>query len=106
MHRAVRFEEVWETTIAQAREKLLEVDARSLYLDFFNDLVQQINAGVPKAAKFVTMLEQVFVRGLGMTREAVTIERAQKGGTACKVRSQKRLVEKHIQDHVLGEHFL
>src|SRR5437773_1712603 len=58
MHRAVRFEEVWETTIAEAREKLLQEDAAQLYLEFFNDLVNQINKKVPKAAKLLTMLEQ------------------------------------------------
>jgi hypothetical protein len=45
VERAVRFEEVWETTIAKARERLLKVDPRELFMDFFDDLVTQAKAG-------------------------------------------------------------
>jgi hypothetical protein len=57
VERAVRFEEVWETTIAKARERLLKVDPRELFMDFFDDLVTQAKAGGPKAGRYVVMLD-------------------------------------------------
>jgi hypothetical protein len=64
MERAVRFEEVWETTIADAREKLLDIDPRELFMDFFDDLVTQVKAGGPKAGRYVGMLDLVGIRAL------------------------------------------
>jgi hypothetical protein len=64
MERAVRFEEVWETTIAKARERLLEVDPRELFMEFFDDLVTQAKTGESKAGRYVGMLELVGIRGL------------------------------------------
>jgi hypothetical protein len=106
MARAVRFEEAWETTIASAREKLLTVDPRNLYLDFFDDVVAQAKAGGPKAGRWVGMLEAVGVRGLGMTKEMLSFEKAPKGGTACRIHYKRDLVRTHIEAHVCGEHFL
>src|SRR5437588_5239553 len=75
MARAVRFEEAWETTIAKAREKLLTVDPRNLYLDFFDDVVAQAKAGGPKALRWIGMLEAVGIQGLGMTNEMLSFQK-------------------------------
>ena len=91
MARAVRFEEAWETTIAQAREKLLTVDPRNLYLDFFDDVVTA-KAGRPKVNRWIGMLEAVGIRGLGMTKEMLSFEKTPKGGTGCRVSYKPDLV--------------
>ena len=106
MERAVRFEEVWETTIAKARERLLKVDPRELFMDFFDDLVTQAKAGGPKAGRYVGMLELVGIRGFGMTKDMLSVERALKGGSGRRVRYKKDLVRQHIENHVSGDHFL
>jgi hypothetical protein len=106
MQRAVRFEEVWETTIADARTRLLKVDARELFVDFFDDLVAQAKAGGPKAGRYVALLELVGIRGFGFTKEMLSFDRAPKGGAGCRIHYKPKLVRKHIEDHVCGEHFL
>src|SRR5918996_948982 len=92
MERAVRFEEVWETTIAKAREKLLKVDPRELFMDFFDDLVTQAKAGGPKAGRYLVMLDLVGIQGFGMTKEMLSLQRTPKEGTGRRVRYQKDLV--------------
>jgi hypothetical protein len=79
MERAVRFEEVWETTIAKARERLLKVDPRELSMDFFDDLVTHAKAGGSKARRYFGMLELVGIRGFGMTKDMLSLERTPKG---------------------------
>jgi hypothetical protein len=106
VERAVRFEEVWETTIAKARERLLKVDPRELFMDFFDDLVTQAKAGGPKAGRYVVMLDLVGIQGFGMTKDMLSFEKAPKGGTGHRVRYRKDLVRQHIESHVSGEHFL
>jgi hypothetical protein len=105
MERAVRFEEVWETTIANARERLLKVDPRELFMDFFDDLVTQAKAGGTKAGRYVGMLELVGIRGFGMTKYMLSLERSPKGGLGGRVGYRKDLVHQHIESHVCGEHF-
>ena len=51
MRRAVEFEEAWGTTIQEARQQLLGANAVDLYLAFFLDLKQMINAGERNAAR-------------------------------------------------------
>jgi hypothetical protein len=106
MERAVRFEEVWETTIAKARERLLKVDPRELFMEFFDDLVTQAKAGRAKARGYVGMLELVGIRGFGMTKDMLSLERSPKGGLGGRVGYRKDLVHQHIESHVSGEHFL
>src|SRR5438552_1786302 len=69
MQRAVQFENAWETTIQKAREALLIVDPRQLYNDFFVDLKNQIEKNSPKSARLADLLEQVAIRGFGMTKQ-------------------------------------
>lgn len=59
MQRSVQFEEAWETTIQKAREDLLTIDARQLYLDFLTDLARQIDQGSAKSARLAQLLTNV-----------------------------------------------
>src|SRR5689334_1327820 len=61
MQRAVDFEDAWETTIQRAREELLAVDPKQLYIDFFMDLKNQIERNSPKASRLADLLEQVAI---------------------------------------------
>jgi hypothetical protein len=106
MQRAVRFEEVWETTIADARKRLLKVDPRELFLDFFDDLVAQAKTGSPKAGRCIGLLEAVGTRGLGFTKEMLSFDKAPKGGSGCRIHYKRDSVRKHIEEHVCGAHFL
>ncbi len=106
MQRAVEVEKVWETTIAEARKKLLQADARTVFLDFFSDLVSLVKHGGPKALKYAMILEQVGVRGFGMSKEALSVHKAPTGGSEPTVRYKPALAEAHVSDHVLGDCFL
>lgn len=106
MERAVRLEKVWETTVAEARKRLLEADARTVFLDFFEDLISRVKHGGPKALRYATLLEQVGTRGFGMTKEALNVDKAPRGGSGPTVRSRREVIEEHINNHVFGEHFL
>jgi hypothetical protein len=106
MQRAVQLEEAWETALQKAREALLCVDARELYFDFFTDLKHQIEQNSPKAARLADLLDQVAIRGFGMTRNQVRVERPAKGGTRLKVEVDSGSVQTHLETHIVGEHFL
>jgi hypothetical protein len=57
MHQVVEAERKWETTIQQARDALLDVDPRSLYSAFFDDLARQLNSGSPRSGALARLLE-------------------------------------------------
>jgi hypothetical protein len=106
MQRAVQFEEAWETTIQEARERLLQIDARQLYFDFLEDLKQQIENGSPKSNRLVDLLEKVAVQGLGMDRRQIQIETPLRGGTRWRVSWNAEAVQEHLADHIVGDNFL
>lgn len=106
MQRAVKFEEVWETTIQAARERLLKTDARQLYLEFLIDLKRQIERDSVKAARLADLLEHVAIRGLGMTRDWVNIARPPKGGIRWTVNLDIPSIQKHLETHIVGQYFL
>lgn len=74
MRQIVQSEREWETTIKTAREHLLRIDARQLYLDFFTDLKRQIEQNSSNAPRLARLLEQVAIRGFGMTYEQVRVK--------------------------------
>ena len=106
MRRAVQFEDAWETTIQQAREALLKVDPRELYLTFFADLKRQLEENSPRAARLADLLEQVAIRGFGMSKQHITVERPRRGGNKWKVWMNAEAVRQHLESHIVGEHFL
>ncbi len=81
MKQAVQSEEAWESTIKQACDQLLHVDAQQLYMDFFDDLCNQINHNSSKSAKFADLLEKVAVRGFGMSSQHLRVSHPSKGAT-------------------------
>jgi hypothetical protein len=106
MRRAVQFEDAWETTIQKAREVLLEVDARQLYLDFFIDLKHQIEQNTSKSLRLANLLEQVAVRGFGLERHNVNIKKPVKGGVKWEVTLKVDAVRDHLEKHIVGDNFL
>lgn len=106
MQRAVQFEEAWETTIRKARENLLEKDARELYLEFIVDLKHQVEQKPARSARLGGLLEQVAIRGLGMSRQHLRVQRPSKGETRWRVHVDLDSVEQHLNSHIVGEHFL
>jgi hypothetical protein len=107
MKRAVQFEEAWETTIQNAREALLNTDARELYLGFLTDLKKRINQGVRDSARLGHLLEQVTIRGLGMSRNHLVIDSPVKGRTGWRVvKWNSDAIERHLEEHIVGKHFL
>src|SRR6266511_6127986 len=106
MQRAVQFEEAWETTIENAREQLLNRDARELYLDFLSDLTREIEQGSPRAARLADLLESVAIRGLGMTRQHLSIAPPSRGGSRWRIRFNADAIEEHLSHHIEGGSFL
>ena len=106
MRQVLEAEKVWRTTIDNARKKLLETDPRQLYLDFFLDLKSQIEQGSSKSSRLAKLFEQVAIRGFGMTREQIKIEKPPQGSNRWKVYLNLPLVEKHLQTHIEGKYFL
>lgn len=106
MRRAVQFEEAWETTIQQAREHLLEADARQLYLDFFIDLKHQIEQNTSKSLRLANLLEQVAIRGFGLERHNLKIKKPVKGGVKWEVTLKLDAIRDHLERHLVGEKFI
>jgi hypothetical protein len=106
MQRAVQFEEAWETTIQQAREYLLEVNACELYLDFILDLKRQIEENTNKSTRLANLLELVAIRGFGMERHHVQIKSPIRGGVKWGVTLNVPAIREHLQSHIVGENFL
>jgi hypothetical protein len=106
MQRAVHFEEAWETTIQQAREMLLEIDPRQLYLDFFLDLKRQIELNTSKSQRLANLLESVAIRGFGMERHHVVIEKPIKGGVKWAISLNTNAIIEHLRRHIVGENFI
>jgi hypothetical protein len=106
MQRAVQFEEAWDTTIQKARQELLRRDPRELYLEFFTDLKRQIDQDARLTSRLAHLLDLVAVRGFGMSREQVYIDKPGKGGTRWKVYVNEKAVQEHLEKHIVGSKFL
>jgi hypothetical protein len=106
MQRAVKMEEAWETTVQEARERLLTVDPRELYFEFLRDLKSRTEKGGAQAERYAKLLENVAFRGLGITIESLEILPPLKGGTRWRVRFEAEAIRKHIGSHIVGKHFL
>jgi len=106
MRQIVESEKAWTTTIQTAREHLLEKDPRELYFDFFTDLKRQIEQDSSKSARLARLLEQVAIRGFGMTKEQVRIDKPPKGSSRWQVSLDVSSIQQHLQSHIVGEHFL
>lgn len=106
MRRAVEFEEAWGTTIQQAREQLLGVNAVDLYAAFFSDLTKLINSGVANAVRLAELLRSVAIRGFGMGPPHLQISQPPRGGTRWNVRIDEAAVKSHLEQHIVGKCFL
>jgi hypothetical protein len=106
MQRAVELEDAWHTIIQKARDALLHVDARQLYMDFFHDLKQQIEQNTSRSDRLAELVESVAIRGLGMTKQQVQIHKPAKGGTRWRVTLNDAAIQAHLDRHIVGEHFL
>lgn len=106
MRRVVQVEEAWETTLQRARQELLTLDARELYFEFLCDLKRQIEEGGPRVAGLASLLESVAVRGLGMTRDQIAIQRPLHGAMRWQIAIEEDSVREHLDTHIIGDHFL
>jgi hypothetical protein len=107
MSRIVDSERAWNTTIELARNQLLEKDARELYLEFLTDLKGTIEQDSTKAPRLSRLLEQVAIRGFGMTYEQIRVHSPRQGGTGWRVDPFNReSISAHLEKHIVGKYFL
>ena len=106
MQRAVEIERAWETIFREARENLLRTDPRQLYFDFFVDLKRQIEQNSSKSEVLSSMLQAVAIRGFGMSSQQIKVNRPLIGGTRYKVHLDEKVVQDHLDNHIVGEYFL
>ena len=106
MQRIVQAEDAWETTLARARSELLRVDARQLYWDFIVNIGRTIEDEPQTAARLSNLLQQVAIRGLGMSPRQIQIARPQRGGTRWRVQIDRQSVQSHLASHIEGPNFL
>ena len=106
MWRTVEIEKAWETTFQRTREALIQCDPRELYFDFLIDLKRQIEQNSPKSEKLDTLLTAVAIRGLGMNKKQIQVDRPAKGGTRYQVHFDKNAMQRHLDDHIVGKSFL
>ena len=106
MQRAVEIERAWATTLRKAREDLLQRDPRELYFDFLIDLKSQIEQNASKSEVLATLLETVAIRGFGMSKEQIRVNRPARGGIRWRVHLNEKAVQKYLDDHIVGKHYL
>ncbi|MEG4806168.1 hypothetical protein QUA82_00460 [Microcoleus sp. F8-D3] len=106
VRKIVASQKAWKSTLKKAREKLLTTNAKQLYLDFLLDIKHQIEENSPKSPRLARLLKQVAIRGLGMTKEQVKIYDPPKGSGQWRVDINTKLVEQHLESHIVGENFL
>ena len=106
MQRVVQAEKAWETTLTEARERLLTMDARDLYFDFFKDLSKQIEQQPKKAPRISDLLEGVAIRGFGMIKRHINIRKPSRGGTRWRVFLDEDAIRTHLENHIEGDNFL
>jgi len=106
MQRVVQAEDAWETTLAKARSELLKVDAKEIYWDFLFDVSRTIETEPQTATRLTNLLQQVAIRGLGMTARQIQISRPQRGGTRWRAQIDRQSVQGHLDSHIEGPNFL
>ena len=106
MRQVLESEQVWDTIFQKAREHLLQIKPQQLYFDFLMDLKSQIGQGSAKSEALAKLLETVAIRGLGMTKKHIHVIQPPRGGAQWQVNIDEEAVQKHLDDHILGEHFL
>jgi len=106
MRQLVESQRQWETTIQKAREGLMQSNPRELYYDFLQDLKRQIENNSTQSERLSKLLEQVAIRGLGMTPRHVQIRRPPRGSSRWKVDLDDQLIIEHLQKHVIGKYFI
>lgn len=106
MRRAVEIEKAWETTFQKAREALLQSDPRQLYFDFLTDLKREVEQNSPRSEALARLLKTVAIRGFGMSNRQIRVTPLPKGGTRQQVYLDIADVQRHLDDHIVGEYFL
>ena len=106
MERCVEIEQDWNTTLQKAREALLQTEPRQLYFDFLIDLKHQIEQNSPKSEVLADLLRAVAIRGFGMRSQQIQIHRPPESQTQWRIKLDENAVRKHLDDHIVGEHFL
>lgn len=107
MKQIVDSERAWQSTIKDAREQLLERDPRELYFDFLVDLKDRVESDSTKAPRLSRLLEQVAIRGFGMTYQQVKVNSPRKGGSRWRVDPfDKKSIRDHLEKHIVGKNFL
>jgi hypothetical protein len=106
MQRAVEFEAAWETTIRTAREKLLNVNACELYLDFLKDMARRVREGEPQAVRYAELIKRVAIQGFGMGNDQIRVTPPTRGGVAWRVELNEASVRDHLERHIVGPNFL
>ena len=106
VQRIVQAEAAWETTLQTARQQLLGIDARELYFEFIKDLSNQIITNTSRAARLANLLESVTIRGFGMTKRQINIQKPFRGGTRWRVSLDEESVRSHLESHIEGANFL
>ena len=106
MQRCVEIEQDWNTTLQKAREDLLQTDPRQLYFDFLTDLKRQIEQNSPKSEALANLLRAVAIRGFGMGKQQILIHRPPESETRWRIHLDENAVRRHLDDHIIGEHFL
>ena len=106
MERCVGIEQEWNTTLQKARENLLQTNPRQLYFDFLLNLKRQIEQNSHKSEALADLLRAVAIRGFGMSKQQIQIDRPPESETQWRVHLDENAVRKHLDDHIVGEHFL
>lgn len=106
MSRVMKVEESWETTLQHARKDLLTIDPRTLYREFLLDMKAKLEVGGPRSTAIAAVLESVAYRGLGMSREHISISKPLQGSTRWRVVVDEDRVKDHLSSHVIGQYFL
>ena len=106
MERVIEVEKEWETTLQSARETLLKTDPRQLYFEFFTDLKSEINQDSPNSETLANLLRMVANGGFGMSKQQIKISHPSLNDTRWRVHLDEDAVQKHLDDHIVGEYFL
>ena len=107
MRHIVDSERAWSTTIQTTREQLLTQDPRELYLDFLTDLKNTIEQDSTKAPRLSRLLEQVAIRGFGMTYDQIRVHNPRRGGSKWRVDPfDIESISNHLEKHIVGKYFL
>jgi hypothetical protein len=92
--------------VEQARGKLMKENPQKLYLDCLKDLISEMNAA-PKSEKFIwaASINYLALQGLGIKVDWLSINSNDIQDVVLSA-PQWGIIEKHIKETVLGDHFL